>query len=128
MQYCQIGNNVALVMDGETGKLTALASEAPPVAKGFNAALNLHTVALNPCDRVIIVSEGVVKTVNPSGETFGLDRLSQAVLRAPKSGVHEMRNELLYQLEKFAESTEFPEDITAVVIEVKERILKLARS
>jgi sigma-B regulation protein RsbU (phosphoserine phosphatase) len=66
--------------------------------------------------------------VNPTGESFGLDRLSQAVLKAPKSGVHEMRNEVLYQLEKFAESTEFSEDLTIVVTEVKERILKLARN
>lgn len=128
MQYCQIGNNVVLVVDGETGKMTALTSDAPPVVKGYKHELTNQSVVLNPCDRLIIVSEGVVKTTNPAGEAFGLDRLSQAVLKAPKSGVHEVRNELLFQLEKFAESTEFPEDVTVIVTEVKERILKLARA
>jgi sigma-B regulation protein RsbU (phosphoserine phosphatase) len=128
MKYCQIGNNVVLAVDGETGKMTALTSDAPPIVKGYKHDLVCQSIILNPCDRLIIVSEGVVKAGNPGGEAFGLDRLSQAVMRAPKSGVHEMRNELLYQLEKFSESTEFPEDVTVVVTEVKERILKLARS
>ena len=127
MQYCQVGNNVVLAVDGETGKMTALKSEAPPIIKGYKNELSCHSVTLNSCDRLIIVSEGVVRTLNPSGEPFGLDRLSQAVLKAPKTGVHEMRNEILFQLEKYAESNEFPEDITIVVTEVKERILKLAR-
>ena len=127
MQYCQIGNNVALLVNGETGKMTALAGEAPPIAKGFQAELKSQTLSINPCDRIVIVSEGVLRTANPSGESFGVDRLSQAVLQSPKTGVHGTRNELLYQLEKFAEATEFPEDVTVVVTEVKERILKLAR-
>lgn len=127
MQYCQIGNNVAMLVSGETGKMTALTGDAPPIVKGFKNELKCQTININPRDRLVIVSEGVVRTVNPSGEVFGLERLSQAILRAPKTGVHDLRNELLYQLEKFAESTEFPEDITVVVTEVKERILKLAR-
>jgi sigma-B regulation protein RsbU (phosphoserine phosphatase) len=127
MQYCQLGNNAALLVDGQTGKMTALAADAPPIVKGFKTELKCHKISINPLDRLVIASEGVVKTMNPSGEAFGLDRLSQAVMRAPKSGVHEMRNELLYQLEKFAESTEFSEDVTVIVTEVKERILKLAR-
>lgn len=127
MQYCQIGNNVAVLVDGHTGKMTALTADAPPIVKGFKTELKCHKININPLDRLVIVSEGVVKTMNPSGEAFGLDRLSQAVMRAPKTGVHEMRNELLYQLEKFAESTEFPEDVTVIVTEAKERILKLAR-
>lgn len=128
MKYCQIGHNVVLAMDGETGKMMALKSEFSPVAKGYKQALSCRSVLLNPRDQLIIVSEGVVRTTNPSGEPFGIDRLSEAVLNAPKSGVHEMRSEILYQLEKFAETKEFPEDVTVVVTEVKERVLKLARS
>lgn len=128
MQYCHIGNNMVLIVDGETGKMRVIRSDAPPISKGYKQELTCQSVVLNPCDRLIIVSEGVVRTLNPSGEAFGLDRLSQAVMNAPKTGVHEMRNELLYQLEKFAESAEFPEDLTIVVTEVKERILKLARA
>jgi sigma-B regulation protein RsbU (phosphoserine phosphatase) len=128
MQYCQIGNNVALAVDGKTGKMTALTSEAPALVKGYAHPLTSQTISLNPRDRLIIVSEGVARMQNPAKETFGIDRLSQAVMRAPKSGVHEVRNELLYQLEKFAETTEFSEDVTIIITEVKERILKLARA
>lgn len=127
MHYCQLGHNIVLSVDGETGKMKALPSEAPAVAKGAKLEIQSRSVALNPRDRLLVVSEGVLKVTNPAGETFGLDRLSQAVMKAPKTGVHELRTEVLYQLEKFAESTDFPEDVTVVVIEVKERVLKLAK-
>lgn len=128
MQYCQVGNNIVLIVDGETGKMRVLKNDAPPITRNYKQELTCQSIVLNPCDRLIIVSEGVVKTLNPTGESFGLDRLSQAVLSAPKTGVHELRNEILYQLEKFSESEDFPEDLTVVVTEVKERILKLARA
>lgn len=128
LEYCLVGNNVGLVINHETGKMTALKGGAQPVAKGAALDFSGHTISLNPKDRLLIISEGFLKTTNPLGEAFGLDRLTQAIIKAPFAGVHEIRNEILYQLEKFAESTDFPGDVTVIVTEVKERILKLAKS
>jgi sigma-B regulation protein RsbU (phosphoserine phosphatase) len=128
LHYCLLGSNLALVIDGQTGKMKALKGSSSPLAKGMALEIVGHRISLSPRDRLLIVSEGLIKTMNPAGEAFGLDRLTQAIMRAPSSGVHELRNEILYQLEKFAESTDFPEDVTVIVTEVKDKILKLAKS
>lgn len=128
MQYCHIGNNSVIAVDGETGKLTSIAAQAPALTKKLKPELNLQTLNLNPKDRLLICSDGLLKVQNAQSESFGLERLTQSILKAPRSGVHELRNEILYQIEKFTENSEAPEDITLIVTEVKDRVLKLARN
>ena len=40
---------------------------------------------------------------------------------------NELRNEILYQVEKFASGRDLPHDLTVVVTEVKDRVIKLAK-
>lgn len=128
MEYCHIGQNSVIAIDGETGKLTSIIAQAPPLTKNFKPELNLQTMTLNSKDRLVLCSDGLLKVQNSQTESFGLERLTQSILKAPKNGVHELRNEILYQIEKFTENSEAPEDITLIVAEVKDRVLKLARN
>ncbi len=82
---------------------------------------------LGPRDRLILCTEGVYEAKNKSSEVFGKDRLAKLLLRAPRSGVHDVRNEILFQLEKFTETSEPQRDQTVVVTEVKDRVIKLAK-
>ena len=66
--------------------------------------------------------------MNPKGEIFGDDRLYKTILAAPRLGVHDMRNEILFQLERFTQNRDLPQDVTVVVCEVKDRVIKLAKS
>jgi sigma-B regulation protein RsbU (phosphoserine phosphatase) len=128
MQYCHIGQNTVIAVDGETGKLTSILPQAPALTKNLKPDLSLQTMLLNPKDRLVLCSDGLLKVQNSQGESFGLERLTQSILKAPRNGVHELRNEILYQIEKFTENSECPEDITLIVSEVKDRVLKLARN
>jgi hypothetical protein len=42
--------------------------------------------------------------------------------------VHDLRNEILYQVERFAQGKDIPQDATVVVCEVKDRVIKLAKT
>ncbi|HVK61437.1 MAG TPA: SpoIIE family protein phosphatase [Bdellovibrionales bacterium] len=128
LTYSGVGRMVAMVYSFTTGKLQKLDVEAQPFQKGFNAELKKTTLALNPRDRIILCSEGVVRAQNHGGESFGEERLFKTILAAPRLGVHDMRNEILYQVEKFAGGKELPQDATVVVTEVKDRVIKLAKS
>jgi sigma-B regulation protein RsbU (phosphoserine phosphatase) len=128
MQYCHIGQNTVIAIDGETGKLTSILPNAPALTKKLKPELTLQSMVLNSKDRLVLCSDGLLKAQNSQSESFGLERLTQAILKAPRSGVHELRNEILYQIEKFTENSEAPEDITLIVSEVKDRVLKLARN
>lgn len=127
--YAQIGENVAFIQSGDTGRVAALdGGLVPALNKNFNFEVKATTLSLNPRDRLILVSEGVVKMKNEEGEAFGVERLAQAILKSPRTGVHELRNEILFQVEKHAATSELPEDATVIIIEVKDRVIKLAKS
>ena len=61
-----------------------------------------------------------------SGENFGEERLLRAILTAPKDSVHDWRNEILFRIEQFAGERDIPRDVTVIVLEVKDRVIRLA--
>lgn len=110
-----------------SGKIERLAATDRPIEKGsFQSAGKSRSLSLEARDRLFVVSPGVLAAKNKSGEAFGEDRLIGAVLASPKFSVHDWRNEILYQVETHAGGEVFPQDLTAVVLEVKDRVIRLA--
>jgi sigma-B regulation protein RsbU (phosphoserine phosphatase) len=128
MTYSGVGRAIVLLFNSTTGKLQRLEWDVPAFQKGFSSVLSKANVALNPRDRLILCTEGVIRAQNLQGEYFGEERLYKAVLAAPRLGVHDLRNEILYQVERFAQGRDLPQDMTVVVTEVKDRIIKLAKT
>ena len=128
MTYSGVGRMIGLMYNFPSGNLQRLDWETKPFTQGFNAELNSTTISLGARDRIILCSEGVVRAVNAKGEAFGEDRLYKTILAAPRLGVHDMRNEILFQLERFVQGTDYPQDITVVVAEVKDRVIKLHKN
>lgn len=109
-------------------KVEVLSLSAQPLTKDSNLKLSSQKISLQPKDRVIFVSSGVLKEPNPQGQEFGLDRLVEVVRKAYKSNVHEMRNEILFQLERFSQQKDAQFDQTVIVSEVKDKVIKLAKA
>ncbi len=126
--YAGAGNTVGLLYSYTTGKIQKLEWNTPPFSKSFNGGIQATTLSLNPRDRLILCTEGVVKALNLKDEEFGEERLYKTVLAAPRLGVHDLRNEILYQVERWAQGRDLPHDATVVVTEVKDRVIKLAKS
>ncbi len=118
VSYCSIGRITALMYNHGQNKLLSLENHLTPLSKDFNVRLESQKVSLNPRDRLLLVTDGVTQALNPQGEKFGTERLYKAVLQAPKSGVHELRNEILYRVEKFTDKVEPLRDMTVIVTEV----------
>ncbi|MGZ3769215.1 MAG: PP2C family protein-serine/threonine phosphatase [Bdellovibrio sp.] len=128
MQYCSVGSidcfHQAYGQDG----LVELLATGPAITKDFNTEPQNHTVQLNSRDRVVIATEGLKLSQNNLGVNWGGHNLSEAILRSPKQGVHELRNEILFANEKYTGKTEPIRDQTLIVTEVKDRIIKLAKT
>ncbi len=60
------------------------------------------------------------------GVAWGGHRLSEAIARAPKQGVHELRNEILFANEKYTGKPDPVRDQTLIITEVKDKVIKLA--
>ena len=129
--YAVSGAVYAGIVRGATGKLERITGDDGPIQKGSHLRLGqVKTLNLEARDRVFLVSGGAVAAKNAAGEVFGEDRLIRSVLMTPKLGavpsVHDWRNEILFRVEAHAAGQELPQDVTAVVFEVKDRVIRLA--
>lgn len=127
LTYAKAGDIVALHYDHSAGELKLLKSEAPRLALGFASEVKSHTVQLNPRDKFIFCTRGVVEAKNIEGKEFGHDNLYKSVLEYATRGVHDLRNQILFQVQKFAGGLELQSDLTVVVVEVKDRVIQLAK-
>jgi sigma-B regulation protein RsbU (phosphoserine phosphatase) len=126
LSYCLLGGVVALHQSGTDGELTLLESHD---SLQLNASLpkSSQIKVLSAKDRLIIASPGIVTCKNLDGEEFGSERFFEIILKAPKNGVHELRNEVFIALKKFTSGSEIPRDQSLVVAEIKSRVIKLAK-
>lgn len=126
MQYSCLGGVDGFLQVYGDEQLTDLRSPTPALSKEFNSEPVLFRVQLNARDRVVLATEGLRGSENAEGHMWGQENLRRSIQRAPKNGVHELRNEILYSNEKFTGTTEPVRDQTLLVIEVKDRVIKLA--
>jgi phosphoserine phosphatase RsbU/P len=117
LKYSSVGNILGILQLQGQEKLIRLAASTGPLAKDFTQKPLTHTLSLGARDRLILCTEGV-------GD---MDLISKAILRAPRSGVHDVRNEILFQSEQSSGKSEPARDQTVIVTEVKDRVIKLAK-
>ncbi len=110
----------------DDGSLRILGEKNPSIKKGQIFTGQTEQVALSPRDRLVVVSPGCVRAQNLKGEAFGWERVSQSIKSSPQRGVHELRQNLLFEIEKFSEGSELKRDLTILAIEVKDKVIKLA--
>jgi sigma-B regulation protein RsbU (phosphoserine phosphatase) len=120
-KYCSVGQIRAFLQPfspDRAAKLERLEALGPAISKHSRGEkFPTKTLQLNARDRLILCSEGV-------GDP---DFIGQAILKAPRSGVHELRNEILFQAEQMAKKNEPVRDQTVIVSEIKDRVIKLAQ-
>lgn len=128
MQYCSVGTIDGFLQVYGQDSLVDLLPTGPSLSRDFNTEPQKNSIQLNPRDRLILATEGLKTTQNPLGVSWGGHGLAEAISRAPKQGVHELRNEILYANEKYSGKSDPLRDQTLIVTEVKDRVIKLAKN
>jgi sigma-B regulation protein RsbU (phosphoserine phosphatase) len=126
--YCSIGAISGFVQTHGAEALTKIESSGPALSKNFQNAPPVHRISLNPRDRLVLCSDGVASSANSKGQIWGEGGLRDAIRAAPRQGVHELRNEILLRCESFSEKEDPDRDQTVLVLEVKEKVIKLAKN
>lgn len=127
LSFAKTGDVLALHYDYAAAELKLLRTANPPIGIGFSSEIVSQSVAMNPRDKLIFCTKGVLEARNLEGKEFGQDRLYKSILEYATRGVHELRNQIFYQVQKFSGGQEIPRDMTVVVAEVKDRVIKLAK-
>ncbi len=112
-QYARTGVTYAFHLSAEKGQVQKLESD-----KG--------AISLEPKDRLVLCSRGVVEAKNSKDEIFGTERLIRSFLSGPDQGVHELRNHIVVDVKSHLGSQELGRDASLIVLEVQEKVLKLA--
>lgn len=127
LTYSTYGALAAFLQVQDTDKLVRLEPAGQKLNVNSKDQPLQQSVTMGPRDRLILCSEGVTSAVSSQGSAFGLENLQKTILRAPKTGVHELRNEILFSLEQFTGLSDPARDLTVVVVEVSDRVIKLAK-
>lgn len=127
LSYCSVGEIFAVHQVAGQDHLAPLPPQGPLLTKSFNTELQSRTISLNAKDRLILCTPGLAQSASPGGDPWGEASLREAVRSAPRQGVHETRNEILYRNESFTGQSEPDRDQTVLVLEVKDKVIKLAK-
>jgi len=106
--------------------LTELSETQPALTSKFNSVFQSKQTTLNQFDRLVVLTQGIVENKTKAGGGWPETSLKEAIRKAPKKGVHELRNEILVQNEKYLDGNELDYDVTVLVAEVKDPVIKLA--
>ncbi|WP_413290015.1 PP2C family protein-serine/threonine phosphatase [Bdellovibrio sp. HCB337] len=128
LSYSSVGRVEACLQVYGQESLQTLEACGPAFSRDFNTQPQSLKLQLNPRDRLVIATEGLVGAQNPQGQMWGGEGLRESVRMAPRQGVHELRNEIMHQNEKFTGRQSPLRDQTVIVMEVKDRVIKLAKT
>lgn len=128
LSYASVGRIEACLQVYGQESLQSLDACGPAFAKDFNTQPHSMKLQLNPRDRLVLATEGVTQSQDPEGKMWGGEGLRESIRMAPRQGVHELRNEILHQNEKFTGRQSPLRDQTVIAMEVKDRVIKLAKN
>lgn len=120
LRFCSVGKILGFYL-APNKPLQILKASASPIGQHFDEVLNSAQIELEPRSRVCVMTDGL-------SDVLGVDNIAKILTDHSKSSVHEVRNELLFQASRIANTTEPLRDQTVVVIDVKDRVIKLAKS
>lgn len=127
LSYCNVGQPLAIHFQAAHGRIELLKGVDEPFSPGGDFlidSLEYKTIELNPKDKLVFCSSGFLSLKNHDGDLWGLDEILSVIKQNVSKDVHGLRNEIFYQALKFSSKQE--KDLTVIVTEVKERIMKLA--
>ncbi|MBI5397398.1 MAG: SpoIIE family protein phosphatase [Verrucomicrobia bacterium] len=82
---------------------------------------------LAPGDLILLFTDGLYEIENAGGESFGRERLLAAVQRRAQLAPAALCDELLVEIQQFAGSREFPDDVCVVGMEVARLLADAAK-
>lgn len=121
LEYTLLGDVTALLFTNAEQGIVRLKSMSPCLDSSFKFELNSERIALNARDRLVIASKGVF-------DAIGVKRIEDCIFSKKDTSVHELRNEILFQVEQKTGKSEPDRDQTVIVVEVKDKVIKLARN
>ncbi|HOE13084.1 MAG TPA: SpoIIE family protein phosphatase [bacterium] len=118
--YSSAGHDIMLLYRARTGKVEELKTD-----RGFPLKLvesdeyDEQTVQIEPGDRIILFTDGIVEMRNADGELFGYDRLIDVICRNSQGSAQDLVDAIIRELEEFCAQRPYKDDVTLLVLHRK---------
>jgi sigma-B regulation protein RsbU (phosphoserine phosphatase) len=89
-----------------------------PLAVDLDTLYGQITISMNPGDRIFAYTDGIIDAPNPKGESFGLDRLKDALDANTGALLSELKSAVLKALHEFTEKEQTHDDVTLIAMEI----------
>ena len=124
LDYCLVGDIFAgFKKEGQDYQILEPCSKTLRDKKTFKN----KTISLDAKDIFMFCSAGVKTNENSKKEEFGVSNILKAACEGEEKGVLGIRQNVLFQCNKFNKGIKSTKDRTVLVMEVKDRILKLTK-
>jgi len=101
------------------GQTETVRAEGFPLGMFANASYEEITVATEPGDVVIFVSDGIQDSENAEGEMYGQERLSSLLCSRREQPAQEIADAILADVSRFQGEQERFDDETIIVVKVR---------
>jgi hypothetical protein len=115
MTYANAGQNFPYVVSGES--IEALVARGNPLGSAPEAEFSTHTRTLEPGQRVLLFTDGIVEAENARGEPLGERRFRAAVSRLAGERLIRVPEALLAVSEAHVGDRAIEDDLTLVIVE-----------
>ena len=121
VDYCNASHRKAIIYHAQTGELEELDTEGFLIGAIEEAPTPYETshTKLEPKDRIILYTDGIVEGTNPAGEEYGNERFNDKIKELAHLNVEEFNAEIMKDVDAFAAKEPRKDDYTLFTIEIE---------
>jgi len=118
LSFCSAGQTQPIYFSSRTGeaRLQDTLGDKFPLGILDEADYQETQVRLEPGDRLVFYTDGIVEAMNANKEIFGFDRLLQVVREARSMNADSLLKEITNQVNKFCAGAPQSDDLTVIVV------------
>ncbi|MGJ4733518.1 PP2C family protein-serine/threonine phosphatase [Leptospira levettii] len=118
VKFVNAGHNAPFIIRPSTKEVRFIDSSGPPLGMGDDIQYSLESFPVEPGDKIILYTDGVVETPIKEGGLFGLDRFTEVVLENIHLSNAEIVEKAMALLDE--KHVEYKDDVTMLVLDVPE--------
>jgi len=118
VRFCQAGHPIPMQVSRD-GTITPVGDGGFPVGLWPDMTYEETTTTLNPGDRLVLYSDGLLECANSEGVAYSMDQLKELLVQtiglSPKAALQAIQKDI----ENWCEGKSFPDDVSMLIIESK---------
>ena len=120
LTLCSAGQTQPVLRSARTGEASLVETEGDTFPLGILDDVNYEETRLDlePGDKVVFYTDGIVEAMNGKEEMYGFERLLEVVKGSQSETAESLLKDILESVKEFAGKAEQHDDLTAMVVSV----------